>query len=210
MVPGSGLVSPENYSSPAKMESDGGVPVLDQCNRFVQNSVANAEVKNIFSTSSAVCYEDHKKLELRKQKLSFQPNTDDAYLSRSSCYRSLNQHELSHRADSDTRVTRELQATRPADLVKERHEVVDFEDDLFDGVDLDALEAEAAQTCRVRSQKVLNSNQEVRQKQDFDDDAFDYRAQQYGTVASKPRLLSRLRKDDTFGDCPSFDLGLAD
>ncbi|CAM6111766.1 unnamed protein product [Calypogeia fissa] len=67
-----------------------------------------------------------------------------------------------------------------------------YEDDLFEGVDLDALEAEATEMSRMRSQAQVICSNAAPQEQNV------------------PRTGSRLHKDAEFQFMPSFDLGLGD
>ncbi|KAG6543585.1 hypothetical protein Mapa_014948 [Marchantia paleacea] len=184
-TPGPSLELPVDDSSPIRIDSVGKTPALRQ------NGMANAQASKSLTTTSSMINEDQRKLELRKRKLSFLSNPGNANESEPSLYSSQKERELYYKA--------------AIDIVKQRNTVTEFEDDLFDGVDLDALEAEAAQTCRIRSQKNVNFNQA-----DLDASFGALKAQVSGTAASRSRLLSRLPKDDKFGGCPSFDLGIAD
>ncbi|KAL3701126.1 hypothetical protein R1sor_019148 [Riccia sorocarpa] len=192
-VPGSSSEVPPDGSSPVRIDSDARKPFVQQVSRFLQSNAATADAGNTNASCAPILiHEEQKKLDLRKRKLSFQPSTASGDVST----------HPSHDSGSGL-LAGGNQRIQSSELVNRRDPVVDFEDDLFDGVDLDALEAQAAQTCRSRSQKVVDFNQEPHQKQDIDASSVDFKQ-------PKPRLLSRLRQDDNFGDYPSFDLGLAD
>ncbi|BFI25467.1 fanconi anemia group M protein [Marchantia polymorpha subsp. ruderalis] len=197
--PGPSLGLPIDHSSPIRIDSGGKTPALRQ------NGMANGRISKSLSISSSIINEDQRKLELRKRKLSFLSNPGTANETEASLYSSQKERELNSKADFDLVDARELQATIPIDIDKQRNTVAEFEDDLFDGVDLDALEAEAAQTCRIRSQKNVNLHHA-----DVAASLGVLTAQVSGTTASRSRLLSRLPNDDKYGGCPSFDLGIAD
>ncbi|KAL2650513.1 hypothetical protein R1flu_018641 [Riccia fluitans] len=195
-VPGSSSGGPGDGSSPVNIDSDGRKPFLHQVSRFVHSNVSTAGAGNTDSSFAPnLIHEEQKKLDLRKRKLSFQPRTASVDVSALTSNKSL-RGAVAVKSGSHL-AARENEGKVSSDLIEQK-DPVEFEDDLFDGVDLDALEAEAAQTCRTRSQKVVNSNQEPHQMQDFVANSVDGNTEHQETRHTKPRLLSRLREDDDF------------